>query len=73
MIDVQRRLAAHILKCGRNRIWLDPNKLDEIKEAITKTDIRSLINDGTISKKRLRSTSRFWARKKKKQKSHGKQ
>lgn len=73
MLDVQRRLAAQILKCGKNRIRFDTNRLEDIKEAITKTDIRSLIGDGTISKKRLLNTSRFWARSRKKQKSHGKQ
>lgn len=72
MLDVQRRLAAQVLKCGENRIRFDPDKLDDIKEAITKTDIRSLVNEGVISKKRLLNTSRFWARKIKKQKSYGK-
>ena len=73
MLDVQRRLAAQILKCGTNRIRFDPEQLEEIKEAITKTDIRSLISIGVISKKRLHNTSRFWTRKHKKQKSLGKQ
>lgn len=73
MLDVQRRLGAQILKCGKNRIKFDTNRLDDIKEAITKTDIRLLINNGAISKKRLLNTSRFWTRKTKKQKSEGKQ
>lgn len=73
MLDVQRRLAAQVLKCGTNRIRFDPDKLDEIKEAITKTDIRSLIGNGIISKKRVLNTSRFWAKVRKKQKSKGKQ
>ena len=73
MLDVQRRLAAQILKCGEHRIRFDPGRLDEIKEAITKADIRSLINNGHISKKRLLNTSRFWARKRKEQKKHGRQ
>ena len=72
MLDVQRRLAAQVLKCGENRVRFDPARLDDIKEAITKTDIRSLVNEGVISKKRLLNTSRFWARKIKKQKSYGK-
>ena len=71
MLDVQRRLAAQILKCGENRIKFDPGSLDEINEAITKSDIRSLINKGIISKNPVRSTSRFWARKIKNQKKHG--
>jgi len=73
MLNVQRRLAAQILKCGKNRIKFDPNRLEEIKEAITKSDIRSLINGGAILKNPVKSTSRFWARKTKEQKSHGKQ
>ncbi len=73
MLDVQRRLAAQILKCGENRIRFDPASLEDIKEAITKTDIRSLINNDAISKKRLVNTSKFWARKTKIQKSKGKQ
>ena len=69
MLDVQRRLAAQILKCGKNRIKFDHDRLDDIGEAITKIDIRSLINNGAITKKRLLNTSRFWARKTKIQKS----
>jgi len=73
MLDVQRRLAAQVLKCGKNRIRFHPDKQDEIKEAITKIDIRSLIGSGIISKKRALNTSRFWAKVRKKQKSKGKQ
>lgn len=73
MLNVQRRLAAQILKCGQNRIRFDPGRLEDIKEAITKTDVTALINDGSISKRRLLNTSRFWARKRKKQKSAGRQ
>lgn len=73
MLDVQRRIAADILKCGRNRVRFDPEELDEIKEAITKSDVRVLINNGTITKKRLNSTSRFWARKIREQKRFGRQ
>ena len=72
-LNVQRRLAAQLLKCGGNRVKFDSNRLDDIKEAITKTDIRSLINSGAISKKRLLNTSRFWVRKRKRQKSLGRQ
>ena len=73
MLDVQRRLAAQILKCGENRIRFDPDSLEDIKEAITKTDIRSLISNGVISRRRLHNTSRYWARKRREQKSYGKQ
>lgn len=73
MLDVQRRLAAQLLDCGENRVRFNPESLEEIKEAITKADIRGLIGKGIISKKRLLNTSRFWARKRKKQKGRGRQ
>ena len=69
MLNVQRRLAAQVLKCGKNRVNFDTDRLNDIREAITKIDIRSLINSGAIKKKRLVNTSRFWSRKIKKQKS----
>ncbi|MBI4143411.1 50S ribosomal protein L19e [Candidatus Woesearchaeota archaeon] len=72
MLNVQRRLAASILKCGENRVRFDPGRLEDIKESITKSDIRVLINNGTITKRRVLNTSRFWARKTKEQKSLGK-
>ena len=71
MLRVQRRLSAQLLKCGENRVSLDPMHLEEIKEAITKADIRTLINRGIITKKRAMNTSRFWAKLRKEQKTHG--
>ena len=73
MLNNQKRLAAQIMKCGINRVRFNPDRLEDIKEAITKNDIRPLINDGAILKQRLLNTSRFWARKRKKQKSAGRQ
>ena len=73
MLDVQRRLAAQVMKCGEHRVRLDPNSMEEIKEAITKSDIRHLINNGIITKRRLLNTSKYWARKHRQQKSKGKQ
>lgn len=61
------------MKCGEHRIKFDSSKLDEIKEAITKSDVRALINQGAITRRRVLNTSRFWARKTKKQKIAGKQ
>ena len=73
MLDSQRRMAAQVLKCGTNRVKFEAESLDEIKEAITKNDIRVLIKNGTIIKNPTRTTSKFWARQRKIQKSHGKQ
>lgn len=73
MLDVQRRLAAQIMNCGENRVRFDPESLEDIKEAITKADIRQLINNRVITKRRLLNTSKYWARKHHQQKSKGKQ
>jgi len=27
---LQRRLAASVLKCGRTRVWIDPNETSEV-------------------------------------------
>tara|TARA_Y100000310_G_scaffold342571_1_gene446367 strand:- start:761 stop:1225 length:465 start_codon:yes stop_codon:yes gene_type:complete len=70
-LKTQKRIAASILKVGVNRIKLDNEKLDDIKEAITRTDIKSLINQGLISKKPFLSQSKGRARKIKEQKRKG--
>ncbi|MBU1245599.1 MAG: 50S ribosomal protein L19e [Nanoarchaeota archaeon] len=62
-VNNQKRIAADVLKCGVNRVWFDESRLDEIKEAITKADIRRLIGDKAIKAKPLQSTSRAHARK----------
>ena len=70
-ITVQRRLAASILKCSPKRIWFDQDKLDEIKESITKQDIKSLIAAGTVRMKPEKGVSRGRARHIMRQKSKG--
>jgi len=67
----QKRIAASILKVGINKVWLDPSKLAEIKEAITRKDIKSLIGTKAIKAKPKIGQSKFRARKIKKQKSKG--
>ena len=32
-LRLQKRLAAAVLKCGKNKIWLDPNESNEIANA----------------------------------------
>lgn len=44
----KKKLAAKVLKVGKNRVVFDQEKLAEIKEAITKQDIRDLHNSGVI-------------------------
>lgn len=72
-LKLQKRLAAQILKCSEKRIWLDPTRLDEIKEAITKVDTKGLINDNAIKKKKIKGISRGRTRKRIEQKRKGRQ
>jgi large subunit ribosomal protein L19e len=70
-LTLQRRLAANLLKCGIHRVKLDPEKLEEISEAITREDIRRLIKDGIIWKEREKGVSRARVRARKRKKSRG--
>ncbi len=70
-LKYQRRIAADLLKCGENRIWMDPEKIEEIKKAVTRRDIENLINTGLIKEKKERGISRGRARKRILQKKKG--
>ncbi len=71
----QRRMAAEILKCGVNRIWMDQDRLDEIAKAVTKDDIRILINGKAIKPRPIVSISggrkNYAAKQKEKGRRHG--
>lgn len=71
-LKVQKRLAASILKCSVKKIKIDPSRYEDIKESITKKDIRGLIKDGAIQKRKTIQHSRARARKIALQKSKGK-
>ncbi len=53
----QRRMAAIILKCGVNRVWMDNDQLDEIAKAVTKEDVRLLIGGKAIKSKQIKGIS----------------
>ncbi|MFQ5836639.1 MAG: 50S ribosomal protein L19e, partial [Candidatus Bathyarchaeia archaeon] len=36
----QRRLAAEILKVGEGRVWIDPDRTEDVEAAITREEIR---------------------------------
>jgi large subunit ribosomal protein L19e len=58
----QKRIAADVLNVGATRVWVDPDKLTDVVNAITREDIRGLIKDGTIKSKQARGISRGRAR-----------
>ena len=58
----QKRMAAEILKCGHTRVWIDPNRIEDVADAITRADIRTAIESGTIRAKPQKGISRGRAR-----------
>ncbi|MEK6951589.1 MAG: 50S ribosomal protein L19e [Nanoarchaeota archaeon] len=67
----QRRIVARLFNVGINRVKLDPSKLAEIKEAITKADLKSLISAGAISINKKKGHSKARSRKIRIQKAKG--
>mmetsp|Transcript_144986 Transcript_144986/g.252916 ORF Transcript_144986/g.252916 Transcript_144986/m.252916 type:complete len:188 (+) Transcript_144986:86-649(+) len=62
-MKLQKRLAASVKKCGKGRIWLDPNEASEISMANSRFNIRKLIKDGLINRKPVKMHSRSRVRK----------
>lgn len=50
-LKLQKRLAASVLKCGKRKIWLDPNEVIEISSANSRQSIRKLYKDGFVIRK----------------------
>ena len=77
-LDYQRRIAAEILKVGKDRVWFDPEHLNEISNALTRESIRILIHKGYIQKLQKKGVSRVRAnyimeqKKKGRRRGHGK-
>ena len=67
----QRRMAASILKCGRNRVWMDSDRTDEIAKAVTRADVKVLINGRAIKSKQIQGISRGRKKFNQKQKDKG--
>merc|ERR1712066_691345 len=57
-LKLQKRLAASVMKCGKNKVWLDPNEINEIANANSRQNIRKLIKDGLVIKKPVAVHSR---------------
>ena len=44
----QRRLAADLLEVGVNRVWINPEHMDDVEGAITREEVRKLIHEKII-------------------------
>jgi len=70
-LKAQKRLAADELGVGKGRVWLDPEAAEEIEDAITREDVRELIDRGTIRAKDAKTNSRGRARERAEKRSYG--
>ncbi|MGB9201751.1 50S ribosomal protein L19e, partial [Methanobacterium sp.] len=43
-LTTQKRLAADILKVGVNKVWIDPETVEEVSRAITRESVKQLID-----------------------------
>jgi large subunit ribosomal protein L19e len=65
-LSKKKELAARTLKVGRKRIMFVKERTEEIKEAITKQDIRDLHRDGAILIKNIKGRKKNMKKKRKK-------
>merc|ERR1712226_86609 len=75
-LRLQKRLAADVLKCGRKRVWIDPNETNEVALANSRKNIRKLVKDRLIMRRQTtmhsRSRAKAWAEQKRKGRHNGK-
>ncbi len=64
-------MAADVLDVGKSRVWFDPDEQSEIAEAITREDIRDLVDSGTIRATDAKSNSRGRARERQAKRDYG--
>ncbi len=70
-LSAQKRLAADVLDVGESRVWFDPEAQSEIAEAITRDDVRDLVDEGIIRDKEAKTNSRGRARARQEKRDYG--
>ena len=72
-LEMQKRLSSKVAKVGLARVKINPENVDQVKEAITKADIRDLIDNKVIEILPLVTNSKARARLRAKAKKKGRQ
>jgi large subunit ribosomal protein L19e len=72
-LSAQKRLAADILDVGQTRVWFDPERQDDLADAITREDVRELVDEGAIQAKDAEGNSRGRARERQAKRAYGHQ
>jgi large subunit ribosomal protein L19e len=42
-LRLQKRLAASVLKCGKKRVWIDPNETNEVALANSRKSLKTVL------------------------------
>jgi large subunit ribosomal protein L19e len=58
----QRRIASELLGVGQNRVWIDPERMEDVEGAITREEVRKLIHERIIKAAPVKSVSRSRAK-----------
>ena len=61
LMKLQKRLPIDVLKNGRDKVWLDPNKVNEISKANSRQNIRKLVKYVFVTRKQTKIHSRSHA------------
>lgn len=70
-LNKAKKHASELLGVGKGRVWINSAEAEKVKEAITKDDLRALINEKVIRKKKSAMQSKSRARKKLEKKQKG--
>jgi large subunit ribosomal protein L19e len=62
-LENKKALIARTLNVGKSRVVLNLSRLAELKEAITKQDVKDLLSDGAITVKEIRGRKKVVKRK----------
>lgn len=47
-LKVQKRLAASVMRCGKKKVWLDPNEINEISNTNSSEFFHIIVNFYTL-------------------------
>jgi len=70
-LSAQKRLASDVLDVGESRVWFDPDAQSDIAEAITREDIRELVDEGAVRAEDAKGNSRGRARERDAKRAYG--
>jgi large subunit ribosomal protein L19e len=57
-----QRMARKVLRCGRNKLWIDPNEKEKVAAVQNYEQVRQLIDDNIIIRRRDKVNSKAHAR-----------